>query len=370
MGDDAKEFVSTPPPCFGLDVGGTLCKICYFEKSATPEDTPAEILFREKMRQIIDDEVSYGSTGHRDVDLEFDSDELGGHVYFSHFATRTMNDFLEMVKSNKVVDKDTLVYGTGGGARKYADRIKDRLDISVKFCDELASLILGINFMLRYHPMEAYTVNYQTFRDDQERSFINKPQFPYLLVNIGSGVSIMKIYKDGSHERVGGTSLGGSSFFGLCSMLSGCTSFAEALEFAAEGDARNVDLLVEDIYGGDYSEYNLSADLTASSFGKLTHPDVKANARKEDLARAILDSITNNIGSLAILHAKLHNVEEIVFAGNFLRKNSISIARLAFAVHYWSEGARKGIFLKHEGYHGAIGALISTGKGHYNWMFT
>jgi len=32
-----------------------------------------------------------------------------------------------------------------------------------------------------------------------------------------------------------------------------------ALNLAAEGDASNVDLLVGDIYGGDYEEYGLTS---------------------------------------------------------------------------------------------------------------
>ena len=40
------------------------------------------------------------------------------------------------------------------------------------------------------------------------------------------------------------------------------------LELAERGDHRNVDMLVKDIYGGDYSSQGLSGDVIASSFGK------------------------------------------------------------------------------------------------------
>lgn len=65
--------------------------------------------------------------------------------------------------------------------------------------------------------------------------------------------------KDGSHERVGGTSLGGATFYGLCSLVTGAESFDEAMDLAERGNASNVDLLVGDIYGGDYDEYGLSS---------------------------------------------------------------------------------------------------------------
>lgn len=40
----------------------------------------------------------------------------------------------------------------------------------------------------------------------------NEQLYPYLLVNIGSGVSILKVTSDTSYERVSGSSLGGGTF--------------------------------------------------------------------------------------------------------------------------------------------------------------
>ena len=63
-------------------------------------------------------------------------------------------------------------------------------------------------------------------------------------------------------QRVSGTSLGGGTFLGLCSLLTGCQTFDEALELADKGDSTNVDKLVRDIYGGDYSKFNLPGEGT------------------------------------------------------------------------------------------------------------
>lgn len=51
------------------------------------------------------------------------------------------------------------------------------------------------------------------------------PQLPCLLVNIGSGVSIIRVDEDGSFERVSGTSLGGGTLWGLLSLLTPATTF-------------------------------------------------------------------------------------------------------------------------------------------------
>lgn len=49
---------------------------------------------------------------------------------------------------------------------------------------------------------------------------------------------------------------------------------------------------------------------------------------------------------------------KVLFVGNFLRVNPISMKLLAYAMDYWSKGTLKALFLEHEGYFGAIGCLI------------
>ena len=44
--------------------------------------------------------------------------------------------------------------------------------------------------------------------------------------------------------------------------------FDELLRIAEQGDHRNIDMLVRDIYGGNYEAHGLPEDLIASSFGK------------------------------------------------------------------------------------------------------
>ena len=84
----------------------------------------------------------------------------------------------------------------------------------------------------------------------------------------------------------------------------------------------------------------------------------RKNATRQDLAKATLITITNNIGSIARLCARAENIERVVFVGNFLRINEISMKLLATAMDFWSAGAMKALFCTHEGYFGAIGCLL------------
>lgn len=86
------------------------------------------------------------------------------------------------------------------------------------------------------------------------------------------------------------------------------------------GDSNNVDLVVGDIYGSDYSKVGLAADVIASSFGKLLYKD-KMNISprylflrrlllhisfrfndlysKGDICNSLLKMMCNNIGQIA-----------------------------------------------------------------------
>ncbi len=185
--------------------------------------------------------------------------------------------------------------------------------------------------------------------------------YPYLVVNIGSGVSILKVEGPGKYERISGSSLGGGTYWGLCRLLTGCKTFDEVLDLAEIGDANVVDMSVGDIYGRGYDKFHLSSSVIASSFGKLaTRQDPGEGIREEDMARALLMMITGNIGQVAYLNAVIHRATHIYFVGNFLRHNKISCRRLAYAIDYWSGGKMEALFLEHEGYFGSLGAFLNS----------
>ena len=138
------------------------------------------------------------------------------------------------------------------------------------------------------------------------------------------------------------------------------------MKLAERGDPSKVDMMVGDIYGQDsdaLEKVGLPPNLVASSFGKLVaKSDPAKGVKQEDLARALLLMVTNNIGQVAYLNAKLSNTPRIYFVGNFLRQNQISQHRLSYAINYWSKGEMEALFLEHEGYFGALGAfLLSQG---------
>ena len=144
--------------------------------------------------------------------------------------------------------------------------------------------------------------------------------------------------------------------------MTNAETFEDVINLAEKGDPSKVDMMVGDIYGKGsdaLEKLGLSANLVASSFGKLVAKQNPAEGlEQEDLARALLLMTTTNIGQVAYLNAQLHKTKRIYFVGNFLRENTISQQRLAFAINYWSKGENEALFLEHEGYFGALGAFL------------
>ena len=145
--------------------------------------------------------------------------------------------------------KGVKIMATGGGAHRFYDLFSNELHVEVRREDEMECLIEGLKF-LSLIPDEVYYFSDELIHSvshgkpvqngangvferpspDPPRyavSFMGNPtpQLPCLLVNIGSGVSIIRVDEDGSFERVSGTSLGGGTLWGLLSLLTPAQTF-------------------------------------------------------------------------------------------------------------------------------------------------
>ncbi|KAK2977505.1 hypothetical protein RJ640_016133, partial [Escallonia rubra] len=322
-----------------LDIGGTLIKMVYFSSNS---DWP------------VDDEGKRSSKEKGSKNCNF----VNGRLHFMKFETRKINDCLQFISSKQLHHYGTYRFATGGGAFKFADLFKEKLEISLDKVEEMDSLVAGANFLLKAVDREAFTYM------DGEKEYLqidHNDLYPYLLVNIGSGVSMIKVDGDGVYERVSGTSIGGGTFWGLGNLLTKCKSFDELLELSHQGNNRVIDMLVGDIYGGmDYSKIGLSSTAIASSFGKAISENKEIeDYRPEDVARSLLRMISNNIGQISYLNALRFGLKRIFFGGFFIRGHAYTMDTIAVAVNFWSKGEAKAMFLRHEGFLGAMGAFMS-----------
>lgn len=271
---------------------------------------------------------------------------------------------------------------TGGGAFKYYDEIRKSLGVEVLREDEMECLIIGLDFFITEIPLEVFTHSQNkpmTFLPPRPPPVI----YPYLLINIGSGVSMIKVSGPRSYSRIGGTSLGGGTLWGLLSLITGARSFDDMLAMAEKGDNTAVDMLVGDIYGEGYGKIGLKKDTIASSFGKVYKMKREAEKeaedggglangdgarakgegegrsfRPEDVSRSLLYAVSYNIGQIAYLQSCKHSLNHLYFGGSFIRGHSQTMDTLSYAIDFWSEGEKQAYFLRHEGYLGAVGAFL------------
>ncbi|TKA62226.1 hypothetical protein B0A49_10091 [Cryomyces minteri] len=367
-----------------VDIGGTLAKVVYFSpyRSAAGQDGQG------RDRGVL----RFG---------RFETDKIEDCIKF-------MRRFLADAKSDaesRVRDwvgnepAKTYITATGGGAFKYYERIRRELGVEVLQWDEMECLIKGLDYLVASGTDEVFTYNTDIppHSSTDPKRYVNSgpATYPYLLVNIGSGVSMVKVMSPGKYVRVGGTSLGGGTFWGLLSLLTGARTFDEMLALADDGDNRNVDMLVGDIYGTSYNKIGLDSSVIASSFGKVLKKKTEAEKRaedganrdprrrsslmqiegaqdgagggdvgdgrmfkSEDIARSLLYAISNNIGQIAYLQSEKHDIEQIYFGGSFIRGHEQTLRTLSFAIKFWSKGSKQAYFLRHEGYLGAVGAFL------------
>jgi len=349
-------------PWFGMDIGGTLTKLVYFEPNDDEPGADQEAKVLRNIRRYLTKNSAYGQSGHRDIHLQLDNVEIRGKkgsLHFIRFPTAEMGSFLQLAKSKGMAKLLTTVCATGGGAFKFEDEFHKEVNMQLQKFDELDALIKGILYAETHNRTECYY--YENASDislSQKSRFDFSKPYPFILVNVGSGVSVLAVRGPTDYKRISGTSLGGGTFLGLCCLLTGCNTFEEAIQLATKGDHTKVDKLVRDIYGGDYERFGLPGSLVASSFGQMNSRERRTSVSREDLANATLVTITNNIGLIARMCALNEKIDKVVFVGNFLRVNPISMKLLAFAMDYWSKETLKALFLEHEGYFGAIGTLL------------
>ncbi|KAF7956077.1 hypothetical protein EAE96_004998 [Botrytis aclada] len=335
-----------------VDIGGSLAKLVYFSREAH-------------------------------------SREPGGRLNFMNFETDRIDDCVEFMKQLQVKQQklngsrpgDLCVMATGGGAYKYYDKIREALGVDVIREDEMECLIIGLDFFITEIPREVFTYSE---RDPMHFTSPSADIYPYLLVNIGSGVSMIKVSGPRKYQRVGGTSLGGGTLWGLLSLLTGARTFDDMLGMAERGDNAKVDMLVGDIYGTDYGKIGLKSSTIASSFGKVfrmkreaersaedsggqnnseepsssSHPAEEPPFSHGDISRSLLYAISNNIGQIAYLQSEKHSLSTIYFGGSFIRGHRQTINTLSYAIKFWSNGEKKAMFLRHEGYLGSVGAFL------------
>lgn len=343
-------------PRLAADIGGTLAKLVFFKHVNVPPMPPYVESDTDALAHV-------PLPLKLDPKLSIESPELGGELRFLRIPSSDVPDFVDFIEKTKLHKSyGNAINITGGGAFKYEPMIRERLGFTVHKVDEMQMAIAGLNFLTHYAKREVFSYSWRTHEQTfHDAASLGGSIYPYLLVNIGSGVSILRCTSRDHFERVSGTSLGGGMFWGLCKLLTGVTSFEQVKHLSSIGDNSKVDLLVGDIYGSAYSKIGLGANVIASSFGKIASLDLTNKTFTDaDIIRSLLFMTANNIAQIAYLNAQRYKVARVFFCGNFINRNPYIWDRLSYAMDFWSEQKMQALFLLHDGYLGALGAFLAS----------
>eukprot|EP00758_Cryptobia_borreli_P005222 Tbor_TRINITY_DN4784_c0_g1::TRINITY_DN4784_c0_g1_i1::g.16943::m.16943/K09680/coaW; type II pantothenate kinase len=415
-------FSGPQPSCaISIDIGGTCGKMAFFQPPNAPSLPSYCTVERDETTHALPRCTRFFCNVEKS-DLE---NSNVGVLKFVKFPTKDVPRMIRFMSESNILGQyksEALVKipATGGGALKFSSLVTEQLHLKLTQVKEMDSITSGINFILRHAPNLVFTFD---IKESIRRPLVisseeRKKLYPYLLVNIGSGVSFVKcISPSGEYERVGGTPVGGGTFLGLVRLLTSIRSWDEIKESTridGPGDNSNVDLLVGDIYGFNGGNVNLpaklSVDTIASSFGKIgsdkyhslkivssSSVDVPPSSAMEDMenlslgssvegehdgslggpnipcrntsfnrqpieqidvVRSLLVMIANNITQIVSLTAKVEKIDSVFFTGGFVRDNAIAHRQITQALNYWSNGKLVAHFMQPDGYVGTIGSLL------------
>ncbi len=131
-----------------------------------------------------------------------------------------------------------------------------------------------------------------------------------IIVSMGTGTAIVWAKQGEGIEYLGGTGVGGGTLVGLSRLLLGMNNVSNIEELAFGGDINKIDLKIKDISKPGKFD-NMSAELTASNFGKVSEL-----ADKADIAAAIINTVFETVAMMAIFAARGKGISDIVLTGN------------------------------------------------------
>jgi len=418
-----------------IDIGGSLAKVVLFQPSPPPEDGQRPRLCLGSPRLDAELDALLKQSGERELSMYVP--QLGGNLHFFCFESKHVAAAAAFLAKRPVWQprRQVVMRATGAGSYKHQHALGGigvRLDLSL----DVDCMLSGLNFLLHQLPRpDLFTVAMPesmtplatpgAYRAAVEGGYaaVAHPPKDYIYVSVSTETVVLEA-KSGAggrptFRRLGASSVGGATFWGLVRLLTACETFDEVIRLTEMEGAcsTNVDMQVGDIYGKAAASsrgLGLKSEVIAASFGKvvlerrgpmfflrylralLRHyeegfwlvvlfvltslPGLRevsrilgvvrfaerraasvsmcGNYAAHDVALSLLRMVSNNIGQIATLYAQQSGLRHIVFGGSFIREHPYTVATISAAVHYFSRGEVQPLFLKHDCFVGAIGAHL------------
>jgi type II pantothenate kinase len=290
-----------------------------------------------------------------------------GTFYFFQYRPNEVTAFKSHALYGRLQQSSAPVYCAGIKHDATLQLIKTTYNIEIQRQYTTSSNIKALEFLASNRPQSFFSfvpngevqlkkVGKLKFPTARVIEGLSKPLLPCLLVNLRSGISVYKVTTKHEYTRVGGSSIGGSTFWALMKLMTDYTDPAQAISEAVEGDTTDVDMSVGDIYGGDYPSIGLSGSMLASSCAKMRNKRPQEMNRK-DISKSLLTLFAFNVSQITYLLSQVEALDTIIIAGNLV--NAPEFMQMAQdCMNFWSQGTISLIFNHHASYLGSWGSLL------------
>ncbi|EEA06838.1 uncharacterized protein CMU_015140 [Cryptosporidium muris RN66] len=214
---------------------------------------------------------------------------------------------------------------------------------------------------------------------------ISKINYPFLLVCIGSGVSIVKVFSEDKFERVSGTPLGGGTVFGLARILCNISNINE-LKSLYNKDTCNTDAKIikeqSILYSKNkYTEFrgkhkydaenssgitqnistrfNQHKGVRTTFFGNMKDDlEIKRQFNRREIAHNLIEMANHEICYLTCLMAMKYHISHVYATGSYVAQGFFAIPTFK-NVMTDLKLENINLYLIHmNGFLGSLGALI------------
>mmetsp|Transcript_3017 Transcript_3017/g.6283 ORF Transcript_3017/g.6283 Transcript_3017/m.6283 type:complete len:338 (+) Transcript_3017:39-1052(+) len=290
-----------------------------------------------------------------------------GTFYFFQYKSSEIATFKSHVLYSRLQPCTESVYCAGIKHEAILNQIREIYNVEIERRFTTTSNVTALEFLAGADPKSFFSFAHNSevmlkrvgrleFPTANVIEGLSKPLLPCLLVNLRSGLSVYKVNSKDDFVRVGGSSIGGSTFWALMKLMTDYSDPIHAIGDAIKGDTRNVDMSVGDIYGGDYPSIGLSGDMLASSCAKMR--DKRPNElNREDVSKSLLTLFAFNVSQIVYLLSTVEKVGTVIIAGNLVSAPEF-MQMAQDCMNFWSSGSISLIFNQHASYLGSWGSLI------------
>eukprot|EP00366_Plasmodium_knowlesi_P003307 XP_002260804.1 hypothetical protein, conserved in Plasmodium species [Plasmodium knowlesi strain H] len=190
-------------------------------------------------------------------------------------------------------------------------------------CSRKDEMHCVMNGLYKLFGVKKSIVRYDLFLKTQVPVQVKCPYEPFIIANIGSGISILLSNGLNKYKRIGGTAIGGGTLLGLAQIILGKVSFEELINFAAPWEGISSRWLQPPQFDLHLRHMRKDAagtgapahgeDALTASFGFMGNIVKTKNAEDtkslgQAVARSLINMVSYNIGYLVHLLARIHGV--------------------------------------------------------------